>query len=143
MSLRLVGGEMLAFSDLDGAHGAGPARGAALAALVRRLATGRTLVAGPHDPALFDGRPDLAFLVRGAPDAEALDARFPDATVYCGALEKLAPEPPYDTVVALDGLGRLASVEGTELDWAASLHPLRSWLRPGGRLLLGDRKSVV
>lgn len=140
MNPRLIGDEMVDWSDLDGTHGPGPVRGAAL----RRLAgtaTGRTLIAGPHDPELIDTVPadDLTLLVRGIPDAEALAARYadrPGVTVCCGSLEKLAEAPAYDTVIALDGLWRLSSVEGAELSWQRAAELLRAALRPDGRLLL-------
>ncbi|MDG4794281.1 hypothetical protein [Micromonospora sp. WMMD1082] len=139
--VQLLGGEMLAWSDLDGAHGPGPVRGPGLAALLS-AASGRILVVGPHDPELLDALPpaDLTVLVRGLPDAEALAARYadrPGVRVCCGGPEKLATTPPYDTVVALDGLARLSSVEGTQLSWGAAFDLLVSVLRPGGRLLLG------
>jgi hypothetical protein len=140
VKLRLIGGEMPVWSDLDGNHGPGPVRGQVLAPLLA-TASGRTLVAGPHDPALIDALPadDLTLLVRGVPDAEALAARYadrPGVTVCCGGPEKLAAEPPYDTVVALDGLARLSSVEGVELAWGEAFGLLLAALRPGGRLLL-------
>ncbi|GAB3856736.1 hypothetical protein GCM10029963_53610 [Micromonospora andamanensis] len=137
----LLGGEMLAWSDLDGAHGPGPVRGPELAALLS-VASGRTLVAGPHHPHLLDALPptDLTVLVRGLPDAESLAARYadrPGVRVRCGGPEKLAGTRPYDTVVALAGLDRLASVEGAQLSWGEAFDLLVSVLRPGGRLLLG------
>ncbi|ASW55316.1 hypothetical protein [Plantactinospora sp. KBS50] len=141
MTVRLIGGEMLNWSDLDGRHGPGPVRGAALSPLLA-LARGRTLVAGPHHPDLLDGLPDgdLTLLVRGVPDADALAERYrhrPRITVCCGGPEKLPAQPPYDTVIALDGLRRLASAEGAQLPWAEGLELLLAALRPGGRLLLG------
>ncbi|MBX7264958.1 hypothetical protein KIF24_02060 [Micromonospora sp. Llam7] len=141
MSVQLLGGEMLAWSDLDGMHGTGPVRGPGLAALLT-AASGRTLVVGPHHPELLDALPpaDLTVLVRGLPDAEALAARYadrPGVRVCCGGPEKLTGMPPYDTVVALDGLARLSSAEGAELPWGAAFDLLTSVLRPDGRLLLG------
>ena len=137
MNPRLLGDEMLQFSDLDGAHGPGPARGAALAALVGG-ASGRTLVAGPHDPALIAGVPtdDLTLLVRGVADAEALAERFPAATVCCGGLTKFGADEPFDTVIALAGLDRLTSAEGVEQPWGESLDHLLGLVRPGGAVLL-------
>ncbi|MGK5741227.1 hypothetical protein [Micromonospora sp. URMC 103] len=140
MNVRLIGGEMQVWSDLDGRHGPGPVRGEALAPLLA-AATGRVLVVGPLDPALLDALPagDATLLVRGLPDAEALAARLadrPGVTVLCGSPEKLATEPAYDTVVALDGTERLGSTEGADLTWADTLALLVAALRPGGRLLL-------
>ncbi|WP_165521768.1 hypothetical protein [Micromonospora zingiberis] len=150
MSVHLLGGEMLGWSDLDGRHGPGPVRGPAITALLAAGSSrpdlppggGRTLVVGPHDPELVDvlDPADLTVLVRGLPDAEALVARYadrPGVQVCCGSPEKLATMPAYDTVIALDGLARLSSVEGPELTWGEAFDLLVSVLRPGGRLLLG------
>ncbi|MFI7548673.1 hypothetical protein ACIBQ2_02900 [Micromonospora sediminimaris] len=144
--VHLLGGEMLGWSDLDGAHGPGPVRGPGLAALLS-VASGRTLVVGPHDPRLLDALPsaDLTVLVRGLPDAEALADRYadrPGVRVCCGGPEKLAGTPPYETVVALDGLDRLGSVEGAQLSWGETFDLLVSVLRPGGRLLLGAENPL-
>ncbi|GGQ47850.1 hypothetical protein GCM10010166_14930 [Couchioplanes caeruleus subsp. azureus] len=128
---------MVLWSDLDGRHGPGPVRGPAWAPLFAS-ARGRTLVAGPHDAALVRraGSGDLAVLVRGLPDAERLAASL-DAAVYCGGIAKLPAEERFDTVLALDGLERLASAEGDEPDWGERLAGLAAVLRPGGTLVLG------
>jgi len=123
MNPRLIGGEMLLWSDLS------PVGGDVLTPLLD-LAAGRTLVAGPHDPALLTGDPTL--LVRGLPDAEALAERF---TVLCGSPAKLAGE--WDTIVALDGLERLGSAEEPQLSWGETLDHLLAVLDPAGTLLLG------
>ncbi len=173
---RFIGGETLVWSDLDGTHGPGPVRGAALTPLLA-AARGRILIAGPHDPdlvdaalidaaltdaaltdaaltdaaltdaaltspAFVDAAPggDLTLLVRGVPDADTLATRYagrPGVTVLCGGAEKLAAEAPFDTIVALDGLERLSSVEGAQLSWGEAFAQLVGLLRPGGRLLLG------
>jgi hypothetical protein len=143
MTPQLIGGEMMVWSDLDGKHGPGPVRAATLRPLLA-TAFGRTLVAGPHSPHLLDSLPSsqLTLLARGLPDADRLADRFagrPDVTVLCGSLEKLAAVPAYDTVIALDGLGRLRSAEDDAAGavWSDDLTRLVSVLRPGGRLLLG------
>ncbi|WP_250008842.1 hypothetical protein [Actinoplanes sp. M2I2] len=132
----LIGGEMLSWSDLDGTHGPAAASGDALRSLLSPP-LGRTLVAGPHAPRLFEALPpeQVTVLVRGADDASAL-AR-PGLTVLCGSLEKLAAVPAYDTVVALDGLDRLLSAEADPHTWNETLDLLLAQLKPGGRLLLG------
>ncbi|WP_051367267.1 hypothetical protein [Hamadaea tsunoensis] len=134
MTPRLIGGEMLVWSDLDGTHGPGPVRGS----FAPFLRSGRTLIAGPHDTSIIDAVPgDVTILVRGISDAETLAARHPGATILCGALEKLSEPAAFDTVIALDGVGRLNSVEGAELSWAEALNVLLATLRPDGRLVLG------
>lgn len=142
MTARLIGGEMLVFSDLDGRHGPPPVGAAALRPLLV-AAAGRVLVAGPHAPELIDALPaeQMTVLVRGLSDAEALTERYagrPGVTVLCGSLDKLAAAPAYDTVIALDGLGRLRSAEddAAEQSWADDLGLLAGVLRSGGRLLL-------
>ncbi|MGW0506345.1 hypothetical protein [Micromonospora sp. NPDC003241] len=145
-SPRLLGGEMLAWSDLDGSRGPGPVGGPTLAALLTAVG-GRTLVVGPHHPDLLDvlPSPDLTILVRGLADAETLAARYadrPEVQVYCGSPERLPASPQYDSLVALDGLGRLASVEGPELRWTDRFDLLTSMLRPTGRLLLGAENPL-
>ncbi|GIM91200.1 hypothetical protein [Paractinoplanes toevensis] len=135
---ELIGGEMTAWSDLDGNHGPAPAAGAEWGPLLG-TATGHTLVAGPHAPALIDAIPagQLTLLVRGVPDAESLAARYatrPGVTIRCGSLEKLSGA--YDTVVALDGLDRLLTTESAGLTWDETLTQLLSLLRPRGRLVL-------
>ncbi|MGA5298506.1 hypothetical protein ACPCHT_01185 [Nucisporomicrobium flavum] len=134
MTYRLIGGEMLVWSDLDGTHGPGPVRGEALAPFLA-AARGRTLVAGPHDPALLAGLTGATVLVRGVPDAERL-AGLPGLEVLCGSVAKLAAEEPFDTVIALDGLERLGTAEHDELSWAQTLDVLRGVLKPDGLLML-------
>jgi hypothetical protein len=143
MTPRLIGGEMTLWSDLDGRHGAGPVRTATLRPLLV-AASGRTLVAGPHHTDLLESLPfsQLTLLARGLPDADHLADRYadqPGVTVLCGSLEKLAAAPAYDTVIALDGLGRLRSAEddAAGTSWSDDLARLVSVLAPGGRLLLG------
>ena len=135
MTVQPIGGEMLQFTDSD------PAGGPSLRPLLGAV-TGRTLVAGPHDPALIDALPaeQITVLVRGVADAEALGERYanrPGVTVCCGSLEKLAAVPSYDSVLALDGLGRLCTPEAPDLTWDETLGQLLAVLRPHGRLLLG------
>ena len=134
-AVRFVGGEMLNWSDLDGTHGPGPVRGAALAPFLA-AARGRTLIAGPHDPALLDAVPGATLLVRGVADAETLSRRA-GATVLCGGPAKLSAEAPFDTVIALAGLECLGTAEQDDLGWAETLDLLREALAPGGVLILG------
>ncbi|WP_433383522.1 hypothetical protein ACQPZX_21585 [Actinoplanes sp. CA-142083] len=134
---ELIGGEMMQWSDLSGAHGPAPAGGPSFVPLLAAVA-GRTLIAGPHDPALLDALPvaEVTVLVRGAEDAERYASR-PGVTVLCGSLEKLGTSPAYDTVVALDGVERLCTPEAPDLTWDETLGLLLALLRPQGRLLLG------
>lgn len=137
---RLIGGEMARWSDVGTAERA-PAHGPLLTHLVNLLAdTGRTLVAGPHDLSLVTALRGVTCLVRSLPDAVDLAGRGID--VLCGTLPKLDAAARYDTVVALDGVDRLCSVEGPQLDWLQSLQALRAVLRPGGTLVLAVENEL-
>ncbi|MCO8273446.1 hypothetical protein M1L60_22900 [Actinoplanes sp. TRM 88003] len=129
----MIGGEMPSFTEDRPRAG-----GALFGLLAERLpADARVLIAGPHDDALIDAvaaRSDVTCLIRSQPEAVALDGR--GRRVLCGSLAKLTGDEQYDAVVALDGLGRLCSVEGPQLDWAECLQALVRALRPGGTLLL-------
>ena len=135
----MIGGEMPGFGEERP-----PAGGALLGYVAGRLPAGaRVLAAGPHENALIDAlaaRTILTCLVRSQPAAEALDARGID--VLCGTLAKLTDAGPWDVIVALDGVGRLCSVEGPQLDWAESLQALKRALRPGGTLLLAVENEL-
>jgi hypothetical protein len=131
--IRLIGGEMPSWTE-----DRPPVGGALLGYVVDQLpARTRVLVAGPHEDALIDAlaqRATVTCLVRSQPDAIHLDGR--GLQVLCGTLSKLTVADRFDVVVALDGLDRLCSVEGPQLDWAESLQELKRVLRPGGTLLL-------
>ena len=131
--IQMIGGEMPAWVEDRPAAG-----GALFGHLTGHLPDGATvLVAGPHDDRLIDAlaaRTRVTCLVRSQPKAAELDARGLD--VLCGTLTKVTDADRFDAVVALDGLGRLCSVEGPQLDWVESLQALKQTLRPGGILLL-------
>ncbi|MBN6057013.1 hypothetical protein JYK22_34130, partial [Nonomuraea sp. RK-328] len=137
-NVRLIGGEMLLWSDADAAT---DWRGAGLE-LVRRLVPpgGRVLVAGPHPKgiigAVSGGASSVAVLVRSYPDACALGERHPALDVHCGRLRALTGVQPYDLVLALDGLERTHSAEEPAPPWRASLDALAALVAPGGRLVL-------
>ncbi|GAB1689100.1 hypothetical protein [Krasilnikovia sp. M28-CT-15] len=146
-SVRLIGGEMPAWSDRRPGERP-PAGGPVLAHLLDRLAAllptgGRALIAGPHDDTIVAGLAaytDVTCLLRGRPDADRLAGR--GVTVLCGTLAKLTDTDRYDVVVALDGLDRLCSVEGPQYDWAEALQVLRRTLRSGGTLLLAVENEL-
>ncbi|NUW30381.1 hypothetical protein HTZ77_02915 [Nonomuraea sp. SMC257] len=137
-NVRLIGGEMLLWSDADAVT---DWRGAGLE-LVRRLVPpgGRVLVAGPHPKGLIGAvsgtASSVAVLVRSYPDACALGERHPALDVHCGRLRALTGVQPYDLVLALDGLERTHSAEEPAPPWRASLQALAALVAPGGRLVL-------
>ncbi|MFI7637764.1 hypothetical protein [Nonomuraea sp. NPDC049400] len=146
-NVRLIGGEMLLWSDLSNMGGITDWRGAAFE-LIRRLipASGRVLLAGPHPQGLVDEvvsrAPSAAVLLRSYPDACALGERHPGLAVYCGRLEVFDAEEPYDLVLALDGLLRTHSAEAPAAAWRESLGALAGLIAPGGRLVLGVRNDL-
>ncbi|MEV6306185.1 hypothetical protein AB0M02_42705 [Actinoplanes sp. NPDC051861] len=131
--IQMIGGEMPEYAEERP-----PAGGDLYRHLLDRLpARTRVLVAGPHDDALIDALTpglEVTCLVRSQPDAERLSAR--GVRVLCGTLPKLTETDRFDTVVALDGVGRLCSPEGPQYDWTESVRALKRTLRPGGTLLL-------
>jgi hypothetical protein len=143
-NLRLIGGEMLVWSDDDVASRRQPVHGRALGSLAESACSpgSRVLVAGPHAldlvARLADRRVRVTCLLRSYEDSAAAARHFPDGRVQvlCGSLAKLTVEDPFDTIIAFDGLGRLASVEGANLSWGEAYDLLLAALRPGGRLLL-------
>lgn len=139
---RLVGGEMLNWSDLKG----GRSPGAALPLLARLLPAlpdrARVLLAGPRAATLAESLPEglpVDVLVRGLPDARELSnvARVrTDVTLYCGSLDRFEPEVAYDLVISLDGPDYLMSpdaevgISGPDL-----LKRLSGWLAADGVLV--------
>ncbi len=171
-NVRLVGGEMLLWSDMaDMSGGVTDWRGAALE-LIRRMvpASGKVLLVGPHPQTVVDeviaqagltgeepGAPAglaedemvltplagrVAVLVRSYPDACALAERHPALDVFCGRLEAFTADEPYDLVLALDGLLRTHSAEAPAASWAESLDALSALVAPGGRLVLGVHNDL-
>ncbi len=147
-NLRLIGGEMLVWTDDEPAADRRPASGPALQEVLRDLVRpgGRALVAGPHEHALIGLLAEVPMqvtcLVRAYPDAEALARRLPGVTVLCGSVAKLDPSDTYDLVVACDGLDRLPSVEGAALSWAETADLVAGAVRPGGTLLLAQENLL-
>jgi hypothetical protein len=145
-NLRLIGGEMVVWTDEPAADPeSADAGSAALAALVARAvpAGARVLVAGGHPRSVVDalaaraGR--VTCLIRGYPDASALARAYadePTVEVLAGSLSRLAAAERFDAVVALAGLDRVVSAEIDELDWGQTLDRLLAVLRPAGTLLL-------
>ncbi|WP_188191020.1 hypothetical protein [Nonomuraea sp. SYSU D8015] len=146
-NVRLIGGEMLLWSDMSNRDGITDWRGAALELISRMLPpSGRVLLVGPHPQAVVDQvaahAPSAAVLLRSYPDACALGERHPGLAVYCGRLEVFAAEEPYDLVLALDGLLRTHSAEAPAAAWIESLDALAAHVAPGGRLVLGVRNDL-
>lgn len=138
---RLIGGEMLEWSDLAVGRGSGAA-GALLRATLRRgSACGRVLVLGPLASDLIDALPgggEVDVLVRALPDARQLATLGQlrrGVTVYCGALDRFDPDRSYDLVISLDGPEVLLSPDSAGFGHQELLRRLAGWLTPGGTLL--------
>ncbi|MCG5217243.1 hypothetical protein [Streptosporangium sp. KLBMP 9127] len=151
-NLRLVGGEMLLWSDepvrADGRDDSG---GAVLRELVGRAvpAPGRVLLVGPHPEGFVEwlaGRArSVAVALRSFPDARRLAARHAGhdgVTVYCGRLEKLSATQPYDVVLALDGFERVHSAESPDHPWRDTLAEVVRLVAAGGTLILSARNEL-
>ncbi|MBF8187628.1 hypothetical protein ITP53_18175 [Nonomuraea sp. K274] len=146
-NVRLIGGEMLLWSDMSHMESMTDWRGAALE-LVRRMvpAEVRVLLVGPHPYLLVDDvvarASSVDVLLRSYPDACALGERHPEPEVFCGRLDLFEAEEPYDLVLALDGLLRTHSAEAPAAAWIESLDALAGLVAPGGRLVLGVRNDL-
>jgi len=140
---RLVGGEMLEWSDL-----AAPTAPGAAEHLVNRLAgehgtLGAVLLVGPRAARLAERVPAAStvdLVVRGLPDARrlAVASRLrTGVTVHCGSLDSFQPATPYDVVVLLDGPDEVVSPDGRPLGPGSLLTLVASWLAPEGVLVAG------
>ncbi|GID30241.1 hypothetical protein [Paractinoplanes brasiliensis] len=141
-NLRRIGGEMFAWSDRDPQRSQSLPRGAVLRHLLRQYAgPGRTvLVAGPHSEevvtALADTGASVSWLLRSLIDAEDAARNHSRVTVLAGAAVKLDAAEKFDLVVAADGVDRLNSAEGEQMNAAQLVDRLAEAVQPDGVLLL-------
>ncbi|MDQ1585416.1 MAG: hypothetical protein QOJ90_2117 [Actinomycetota bacterium] len=137
---RLVGGEMLLWSDLARGSSSGAATYLLREAVRNGCSAGRVLVLGPRATDVIQGLPGEAkidVLLRGLPDARQLSTLSqlrPGVTIYCGALDRFEPEHNYDLVVSLDGPETLLSPDSDGLSHQEVLRRLSKWLSPEGTL---------
>ncbi|GAA2891966.1 hypothetical protein GCM10010517_56400 [Streptosporangium fragile] len=143
VNVRLVGGEMLLWSDGVDRPPCGGVR-----ELLRRAVPegGRTLLLGPHPAELVAWlltRPgEVCALLRSLPDAEDLAARHGGLAVHCGRLDGMAGLEPFDAVLALDGFGRLHSAESEPRTWRESLAEVAGLVAPGGILAMATPNEL-
>lgn len=139
LGVRLLGGEMLRWSDAPGA------RPGVLDELVARVTAAghRVLLAGPHETSLTEllvGRgARVDCVLRSLPDAQEAARRHADqdsVTVACGGIEKIASADEYDCVLVPSGLERTLSTDSPPLSWGEVLRHLTGMLKPGGRLIV-------
>jgi hypothetical protein len=136
--VRLVGGEMLQWSDFT--PGATPGVSPLLLRhLLARAAFGQRILAlGPRAARHLEQLPsgsDVDVLVRGLPDARELtnQSQLRDGiTVYCGGLDRFEADGPYDVIVVLDGPGVLLTPDSTGSGVRELLQRLAKWLAPTG-----------
>jgi hypothetical protein len=131
-AVQIVRGEIQPWTDYTGYRA--PAGGEPLLALLDDLlppSSARVLIAGPHAYPLIElvaaRSAALTVLVRSVSDAQELRAAIPAGhlTVITGALDGLVDVPPFDVVIAADGLDRVLGADSPALDWPARWAELR------------------
>jgi hypothetical protein len=145
--IRLLGAEMLTWSDLDNTGGFD---GVLVAPLVSGFARRpeRLLIVGPTTPAVIQALAHEAdhvdVLVRSWPDAQKLREVLPDdVVVHCGPLDRMSRiSGGHDAVVALAGIDRLHSAEEPMPPWPRVLAGLADLVGPQGELLVGVGNTI-
>lgn len=138
---KLIGGEMLHWSDLSGDRSPGGAAPFLMRLLPSLPDTSRVLLAGPRAALLVDVLPErlsVDVLVRGLPDARELSNSTRvrrDVTVYCGSVDRFDTVAEYGLVVALDGPDVLMSPDNEGIGSAELLEKLSGWLSTDGVLM--------
>src|SRR5690349_6296501 len=116
--VQIVRGEIQPWTDYSGYRA--PAGGEPLLALLDDLlppVSARVLIAGPHAVPLVElvaaRAAALTVLVRSVSDAQELRVAVPagHVTVVTGALDGLVDVPPFDVVIAADGLDRVLGAD--------------------------------
>lgn len=129
---EIVSGDMYDWSDLTSADPC--PRGPVLTRVAVATASdaAHLLVVGPHDLGLLDAVVGLAsrttLVLRTHTDAKLVSERYADRSVdvVCGDLRSWTPEQPADAVLALDGFGRVSSIDAAPADWhTISVHLAR------------------
>lgn len=139
---RVVSGDMYDWSDMAGARAL--PRGPVLTRFAVATATGAShlLVVGPHDLDLLDAVVDVAatttVVLRTHTDAELVSERYAHRAVdvVCGDLRAWTPDQPADAVLALDGFGRVATIDADPADWHAIAEHLTVLATGDSRLAL-------
>jgi hypothetical protein len=129
---EIVSGDMYDWSDLTSADPC--PRGPVLTRVAVATASdaAHLLVVGPHDLGLLDAVVGLAsrttLVLRTHTDAQLVSERYADRSVdvVCGDLRSWTPDQPADAVLALDGFGRVSSIDAAPADWhTISVHLAR------------------
>lgn len=138
----VVAGDMYDWSDLTGSVAC--PRGPVLTRFAVAAASGAShlLVVGPHDLDLLDavvGRAAATTVVlRAHADAELVAQRYATqpVTVVCGDLRAWSPDRPVDAVLALDGFGRVTTIDAATADWHEISEHVAALAAPEARLAL-------
>jgi hypothetical protein len=129
---EVVSGDMYDWSDLASAEAC--PRGPVLTRFAVATATdaAHLVVVGPHDLGLLDAVTGLAarttVVLRTHADAQLVSERYADGNVdvVCGDLRSWTPDQPADAVLALDGFGRVTTIDASPADWhTISVHLAR------------------
>lgn len=145
--IRTVRGDMADWTDHrdERPAPAGPALARVLDAVLPT--SGHTLILGPHGADLVDrivaSSDRTTILLRGHVDARAAARRYHDrpVEVVCGDLASLG-RTDASAVIALDGVGRLTSVNVEERTWRDNLDLLEA-AAPGAALVLGIENPLA
>ncbi len=142
---EIVRGELQPWTDYTGYRR--PAGGPALLALLDDLLperAARTLVVGPHSTELLalaaDRSVALTVLVRSVSDAAGLRGSLGSretVTVIAGALDGLVDVPPFDVVLAADGLDRVLGADSPALNWPQRAAELERLAAPDALVVVG------
>lgn len=141
-NLRLIGSEMLVWSDDEPQQQRTPAGGAVLVELLTELVRpgGRAFVAGLHDDAVLSvleaESMQVTCLLRSYPDAAKAAKAHPGVEVLCGDLTKVDSAEPFDLVLVGGGVERLSSADGPQLSWQERAELVAGLVGVGGTLAL-------
>ncbi|GGU23913.1 hypothetical protein [Nocardioides albus] len=129
---EVVSGDMYDWSDLTDARALPHGPVLTRFAVATASDAAHLLVVGPHHLDLLDAVVGLAsrttLVLRTHTDAQLVSERYADRTVdvVCGDLRSWTPDQPADAVLALDGLGRVTTIDAAPVDWhTISVHLAR------------------
>lgn len=139
--VRLIGAEMLFQSELSKVGEA-----SAIVDMLAMVSESRplrsVLLLGPRASLLLDQIPTTSavdVLVRGLPDARSIAAErmmHRTLTVWCGGLDRYAPEAEYDLIVLLDEPSRLLTPDSRPFEHRELLRRVGTWLSDDGMLVV-------
>jgi hypothetical protein len=137
---RVLTGELLAASDLDGIAPADSVK-PVLQAILRDVKPARVLLAGPRSVALIPVVPEeirLEVLLRSVPDIRVASDEaglHASARLWVGGLDAFTTDAPFDVVVALGGPGVLLGPDSRGMSHSEVVSALAALVAPGGTLV--------